>query len=84
MDISTTHMSHIETGSTKLSLTVLYGISQVFGVTVDTLLGTDSVKAESAGIEAVADILQGCDSKQIDIILDIVKAAKASFDKHFR
>ena len=36
--ISTTHMSHIETGSTKLSLPVLVELSKVLNVKTDSLL----------------------------------------------
>lgn len=38
VNISTTHMSHIETGNTKLSLPVLVDLSQALGVSTDTLL----------------------------------------------
>ena len=37
--ISVTHMSHIETGNTKLSLPVFLQLSQVLGVGTDDLLG---------------------------------------------
>ena len=36
--ISTTHMSHIETGNTKLSLAVLVNLSLALGVSTDDLL----------------------------------------------
>ena len=38
VDISTTHMSHIETGNTKLSLPVLVDIAQVLHASTDELL----------------------------------------------
>ena len=38
IDISTTHMSHIETGSTKLSLQVLVDIAQILEVSTDALI----------------------------------------------
>lgn len=37
-DISTTHMSHIETGSTKLSLPVLVAIAAALDTRVDDIL----------------------------------------------
>lgn len=38
IDISTTHMSHIEAGTTKLSLQVLTDIAQTLEITTDDLL----------------------------------------------
>ena len=38
VDISTTHMSHIETGNTKLSLQVFADLAEALQVSVDSLL----------------------------------------------
>lgn len=38
VQISTTHMSHIETGNTKLSLAVLVKIAEVLSVQTDALI----------------------------------------------
>lgn len=46
--ISTTHMSHIETGNTKLSLPVLVSIASVLEVQTDDLLA--SLKALAVSI----------------------------------
>ena len=42
INISTTHMSHIETGSTKLSLPVLVEIAEVLNVKTDNLLSDEN------------------------------------------
>ena len=44
--ISTTHMSHIETGSTKLSLPVLADLSKALGVSSDEILFGESEQAD--------------------------------------
>lgn len=38
VQISVTHMSHIETGNTKLSLQVLVDLAMTLGIRTDTLL----------------------------------------------
>ncbi|MGN0173999.1 MAG: helix-turn-helix domain-containing protein [Acutalibacteraceae bacterium] len=80
--ISTTHMSHIETGSTKLSLPVLVDIAGVLGVSVDELLSItpDSQKQESA--ESISEVLKSCTVNQVKIITDIVISAKSAMDKY--
>ena len=45
VNISTTHMSHIETGNTKLSLQVLVDIAAALEVRTDDLLHDNSVAA---------------------------------------
>ena len=44
--ISPTHMSHIETGGTKLSLPVLVEIAKVLNVTTDALLFSEESAAD--------------------------------------
>lgn len=81
-DISTTHMSHIETGNTKLSLPVLVEIAAVLEVSVDNLL-SDSVSASTnAAMDEIAAVLDRCTAHEVRVISDVVKATKISMDKH--
>ena len=81
VNISVTHLSHIETGNTKLSLPVLVELSRVLEVQTDELLF--EVKLDkSVAISELSDILDSCSAHQIRIITDIVKATKISFDKY--
>lgn len=81
--ISVTHMSHIETGNTKLSLPVLVQIAEVLEVRTDDLLfdGRATVHTAAEDIEAV---LQRCTAQEAQVISDVVKAVKASIDRHIR
>lgn len=81
VNISTTHMSHIETGNTKLSLPVLVGIAAALNVRVDDLLSSPSHSDLNVSSEINA-IIECCDSQQAKAIVDIVKAAKLSMDKY--
>lgn len=80
--ISTTHMSHIETGNTKLSLAVLVKLSQALGVSTDSLLFGQSADGKSALLDKNLELLEGCSARELAIIQDIIKAAKASLSKN--
>lgn len=79
--ISITHMSHIETGNTKLSLPVLVDIAAVLNVRADDLLH-DAPVGKSVAAEELQELLSVCTEKQLRVIIDVVKAAKTSMDKH--
>ena len=81
INISTTHMSHIETGSTKLSLPVLVDIARALEVGADTLLCTHVVNADTL-LEDFRAILNQCSTKQARVLLDMIRAAKKSMDKN--
>lgn len=82
IDISTTHMSHIETGNTKLSLPVFVDIAAALHVRTDELLGDDAVDTTSVALEEIASVLERCDASQAKVLADLVKAAKLSMDKY--
>lgn len=83
VNISTTHMSHIETGNTKLSLPVLVDIAATLEVRTDDLLHEDSFTTTSTAMDEIASVLERCTSSEAKVITDIVKAAKLSMDKYF-
>ena len=80
--ISTTHMSHIETGNTKLSLQVLVSLSEALEVRTDDLIFGSKKTNRNALIEEIVAELEECTSKQILIFKDIVKATKTSINKY--
>lgn len=82
VDISVTHMSHIETGNTKLSLPVLVKIANALSVSTDELLCDNLISSKTVFVNEIADLLENCDNTQVRIITDIVKATKQSLDKN--
>lgn len=76
--ISTTHMSHIETGATKLSLTVLVNISLALNVSADLILNGDKSVTKTSEI---ADIFSSSNERQTRILLEITRATKLVLDK---
>lgn len=80
--ISVTHMSHIETGNTKLSLEVFAAITSSLDCRADELLfGT----REIIGAEAFGDIvlvLQSLSAREMCIVSDVVKSTAEALKKY--
>ncbi len=81
--ISTTHMSHIETGNTKLSLPVLVLLSQVLDVRTDDLLFDSIDTGYIATTGEIANILENCTPQQLRFMKELIQAVKISMDKYF-
>lgn len=81
--ISVTHMSHIETGNTKLSLPVLVQLAAVLEVRTDDLLFDAYPESKTVSAHDIFRVLEECTAQQAQVIKDIVLAAKISLDKHF-
>lgn len=79
--ISVTHMSHIETGNTKLSLPVFVEIAQALEVSTDDLLREDLLERKIS-LHELSEILDSCTAHQLRAITDIAKAAKIALDKY--
>ena len=82
VDISTTHMSHIETGNTKLSLQVLVDIAAALEVRTDDLLNDAPGSSQNAAMDEIAAVLERCTAKESKVIADMVRATKLSMDKY--
>lgn len=80
--ISTTHMSHIETGNTKLSLPVFIDLANALEVRTDDLLDNPAAATTTASLDEIAKVLERCSAQQAKVIADVVKATKLSIDKH--
>lgn len=80
--ISTTHMSHIETGSTKLSLPVLVDLANALDVGTDEILETVPCEQKAAAAQGVEKILSQCTQAQAKVILQMVESMKKSMDEH--
>ena len=82
VDISVTHLSHIETGNTKLSLQVLVAIAEYLGVTTDELLYDIDIRNKSTVKQEILDLLDSCAPKDIYILLDVLKSTKTALEKY--
>lgn len=80
--ISVTHMSHIETGNTKMSLPVLAKLAQTLDVSTDSILfGNLENKREQVN-EEIIDLLHSASTEQMYVLRDVLKATKASLELH--
>ena len=82
--ISVTHMSHIETGNTKLSLPVLVKIAESLAVQTDALLYDTPRFNKSLATERVQKILDSCTTEQLYVLIETLESLKVSLDKHLR
>ena len=76
VNISVTHMSHIETANTKLSLPVLVDIANVLQVQTDELLYDHKPVGATA---LLMQIVSECSPAQVDMIVELAKTVKNKF-----
>lgn len=80
--ISTTHMSHIETGNTKLSLSVLVAIADVLNVRTDDLLFEVSAEQVGALYQDIYETLTACTPTQLSVLTEVIISTKQAMDKY--
>lgn len=80
-DVGTTHISHIETGNCVPSLKVFISILNALSCSADELLCDELSHAEHTYNNQLSDLLNDCDSHELMIITDTIKALKASLRK---
>ena len=80
--ISVTHMSHIETGNTKLSLPVIVDLAEILDVRTDDLLYDEIFAERSSTIDEIVQILNTCTVQQLKIIKNILKTTKISLEQY--
>ena len=78
VNISTTHMSHIETGNTKLSLQVFCDLASALHVSADDLLFDGRPSGKAVCTQEIANLLSRCSPSQAQDLKDLLFAAKQS------
>lgn len=81
VSISTTHMSYIETGNTKMSLSVFVRIAEALCVQTDELIYDVPKNSKTVMKGELAETLDACSVQDMHILTDVVKALKVSLDK---
>ena len=86
VEISPTHMSNIETGTTRVSLTAIVSLANALSVMVDDLLCDSVVKSKVQFEKDIAGILADCDEYEIRMVKDMAQALKETlrWDAHLR
>ena len=80
--ISITHMSHIETGNIKLSLSVFVDIASALEVQADALLYDQPRDSISTAANEIGEVLENCSAAQARILAEVVKTAKQAMDAY--
>lgn len=79
LDVTPAHISKIENGKGKLSLSLLINIANLLNVSANYLLSDNLVHSEKYKIEEINSVIQNCNQKELDAILPILEAVIASF-----
>ena len=75
VSVSPTHLSNIETGSTRVSLTTIVKVANALNVTVDDLLCDNLVKARPQFERDMQSLLDDCNDHEVRIAYKVAKAA---------
>ena len=78
INISPTHLSNIETGTTRVSLSTMISIANALSVTSDDLLCDSIVMAKAQFEKDIALLLEDCDEYEIRIVKDMIASLKES------
>ncbi|MBQ3355517.1 MAG: helix-turn-helix transcriptional regulator [Oscillospiraceae bacterium] len=79
INISLTHMSHIETGNTKLSLPVLVALADALRTGTDALIyGQEAPGGTQAKLSA---LLRDCSEANAALLLKILQSVKESLER---
>ena len=82
VDISTTHMSHIETGNTKLSLQVFADLAEALQVSVDSLLYDVNSNSKQQAYQEITVILDQCTPAQAQAVRVIIASTWSAINKY--
>lgn len=82
VNLSPSHMSNIETGTTKVSLTTIVNIANALSVTVDDLLCDNLVRARIQMERDIQAVLDGCDDYEIRVAKNTVQAVIEALRKN--
>ncbi len=82
IELSPSHMSNIETGTTKVSLTTIVNLANALGVTVDDLLCDNIVRARLQIDRDIQQVLDGCDDYEVRVVKDVAKTVVDALRKN--
>ena len=82
VNISAVHMSHIETGYTKLSLPVLVDLACALGVRTDDLIFDKDTLGKDELLEEITLELDDCSKEQLLTLRQILSSSKEAIQKY--
>ena len=80
--LTTSHMSHIETGQTKVALPTIVKIANALSVSTDELLCDSLVQTQHVYDKKIAEELKDCDNIELQAFLEIIQSTKKVLRKN--
>lgn len=80
--LTTSHMSHIETGQTKLALPTIVKIANALSVSVDELLCDNLEQVRPVYDKKIAEELADCDAAELKAFFEIIQSTKSVLRKN--
>lgn len=74
VDLSYSHMSNIETGTTRVSLAALVDIANALSVSLDELLCDNVIHTKPQFEAEIKSLLDDCDEYEIRVVKDLLEA----------
>lgn len=74
--LNSSHLSHIETGQTKLALPTIVRIANALGVSVDALLCDSLRQSRHVYDQRFAEEFKDCDNAELQAFLEIIQSTK--------
>ena len=78
VDVSTVHISNIESGNGNPSLAVLVNIANVLAVSADVLLCDSVLHCRPVLLKEIADVTADCSDYELRVLISILKASRAA------
>lgn len=75
-NVTTTHLSHIETGNTKLALPTIVKIANALSVSVDDLLCDNLENVKPVYDKKIAEELEDCSTAELEAFFAIIHTTK--------
>lgn len=83
-NLMTNSISHIENGTTKVSLPSLINIANALGVSVEKLLCGVTYSSKEPLQDTFAELLTDCSPEEIKLLTDLCKTTKESIRRNFK
>lgn len=81
VEVTPTHISHIENGATKLGLPTIVDIANALDTTVDRLLCDSLGTASQEYKSELSDLLEKCSHQELIYLEELIPHALAAFQK---
>lgn len=84
IQVGTTHISHIETGNTKMSIESFIAIVNALDCSADELLCREINTARPIFSSWLSELVEDCTPQEAKIIADTIMSLKTSLRKHVK